>query len=115
MLTVAHPASHAAASKRRKYRWHPHIHMARDHYKQTQSVLVGMYDKYRSMLLERCEAATSDKIVSLWLHQNYVVVKAMDMYVLPRSMCVWFENISNTTSVVQVTHQNCTLLVVEHA
>ena len=113
MLTAM--ACPGKASLQKKYRWHPHVHMTRDHYKSTQSILLRMYEKHRCMLLERCKTAAPDKVVSLWLHQNFVVVKSTDTYILPRSMCVWLESILGTKDAVQVTHQNCTLLVVEHS
>ena len=106
------PAVHSvpAASK---YRWHPHIHMRSEQYRRTQDTLLRMYRRYRRMLLERSKEVVRGKIVSLWLHQNCVMVRDMDQYVLPQSMCQWLDSICASKVAVQVTHQNCTLLVAE--
>ena len=106
------PAVHSVPTTS-KYRWHPHIHMRHDQYRRIQDNLLLMYRRYRSMLMRRSKDAVSGKIVSLWMHQNCVMVRDMDLYVLPQSMCQWLDSICTSKVAVQVTHQNCTLLVAE--
>ena len=98
-----------------KYRWHPHIHMGHDRYKSIQNNLLRIYHRYRRMLLVRSKGTDSGKIVSLWLHNNCVMVRALDHYVLPQSMCQWLDSIPLGKVVVQITNQDCTLLVADSA
>ena len=108
------PAVHTSVRKkyRRKHRWHPHIHMSKDHYKSAQRALLRLYDQYRPMLCDHYQPL-KNKIVSLWMHEDCAFLSTIDRYLLPLTMNIWIDRISSVQMVAQIAHQNCTLCVVE--
>ena len=98
-----------------KYKWYPHVIMNDEQYRSVHRRLMRIYERYKTLLDQRFHSKNIKKLpVSMWIFQNYVLVKKFHPQLTPYCLLRWIEDIPNVVSVSHVVVDTCTLCVVEY-